>query len=497
MDLPEREITFTIPQALFARSRHKQSSLEWGRGGGKSTVLGYRMKDVVNHLPRAKFGIVGSNYAQILSRTLPSTIEGLELLGFKKDLHYFVGRRPPKEWRWQEAYQPPLTYDNYISFYNGTGFQMISLENGDGGRGLNLDGCIGDEAALFNKDKLDNNVLLCIRGNLHRFSHHWLHQSHLFTSTTPVSVTGDGRWFIDLEEEARKNPKEVMHMIAKSAFNFENLGANYFKMLRRKLTPLAYSTEVDCIRPGRVQNGFYPKFSSLIHTYMSSNDNYVFGLNYDLEALRKVHSSFYGDVNPNQYLEIAFDYGAAINTLVVGQLHGEVFRIPKAMHVKSPDTVLTLAQEFCDYFRNHINKEVHYHYDHTAHYRDAVRTTSFADEIEAVLRKNGWNVVMHYHGQAPLHLTKFAHMEKVLGEKESNYPRIRINSLACEHLIISIEQAGAYDGPKGIQKDKRPEKRKNVVDEETTHYSDAFDTLVFFRFKNGLNQDSYLVQRVA
>lgn len=494
--LPERSLKLNFPQVILTMAQYKETYFEGGRGIGKSTIIAWRIKDIVEQMPRSKCGIVCSTFQQALTRTLPSTLEGLELLGFKKDLHFWVGKRPPKEFKIPEAHQPPLSYDNCIIFYNGTTFQLISLENPNSGRGLNLDAVIGDEAALLDFEKLSYNVLLSNRGNINRFKHSWLHHSTLFCSTTPITTLG--KWFIKQEENARSNPKDIFYLIAQSSYNIENLGIEFFKQNKRLLTPLLYDAEIDCIRPGKVETGFYPAYNEAVHTYSASNDNYLFGLNYDLAKLRERHCKFDSDVQTLKPIDIGMDYGAKINTLVAGQMDGAwvhpgKYNIINAMFVKSPKTAPTLAQEFCDYYRYHLKKVVNYYFDHTAMYRDAVRTTTFAEEVRKVFESNGWTVNMFYCGQAPLHDTKYLFFDLVFKEREPALPVVRINKEKCLYLTTSIEMAGAMEGRRGIEKDKRPERQENAVDEETTHFSDAFDTLVYFKFKDGLSPIGYLM----
>lgn len=489
MIIPTRQISFTVPQTAFALSKKKETYLEWGRGGGKSTVIALRIKDIVENMPRAKCGIVGSTYQQLLTRTLPSTIEGLELLGYVKDLHYFVGKRPPTNWKWQEAYQPPLTYDNYITFYNGTGFQLISLDNINSGRGLNLDAVIGDEAALFDFEKLSANVLLSVRGNIHRFKHTWLHQSLLFTSTTPLTLKG--RWFTNQQEHAKKQPKDILYMVASSRYNFDILGAEFFRKNKRMSTTLMYNAEIECIRPGRVQTGFYPAFDEVFHTYQASNDDFVLGAGSDLIMLKRQVPDI--DLKLNQPIDVACDYGAKINTIVCGQMNeGDRYNILNALFVKSPDTIKELGQKFCDYYHFHRCKEVNYYVDHTGIPRNA-NGSSYADEFQKILESNGWTVNRIYVGQAPGHNVKYVFMDQLLKESEPSLPLIRMNAENCKTLIISIQQAGTKEGKNGVEKDKSPERNANAVDEETTHFSDAFDTLVYFKFKDGLTASGYYV----
>ena len=66
--------------------------LEWARGAGKSTILGWFVKEAVKQMPRATGIIVGETYQQMLSRTLPSTKAGLEMFGIYEGIDYVVGK---------------------------------------------------------------------------------------------------------------------------------------------------------------------------------------------------------------------------------------------------------------------------------------------------------------------------------------------------------------------------------------------------------------------
>lgn len=485
-------LQYNLAQTLFAMSRKKHTSLEWGRGTGKSTVIATRMKDFTYHLPRAKIAIPGETYKQLLTRTLPSTIEGLEMLGIKKELHYYVGQRPPKQFRWYEAYQPPLEYDTCIIFYTGTTFQLISLENDSGGRGLNFDGVIGDESGSMDAVRLSNNVLAANRGNNDRFRDHWLHHSTLFAGSTALTLKG--RWFSDLGKAALKDPENMLHLVATSYLNAHNLGEDFFKTCMRIMTLLQFNAEIKCERPGQVENGFYPNFSEFRHTYDASNVNYLIGLNYNINELKKETSESDSDHIKENPIDIACDWGARINTMVCGQdVLGNQYNFISAFHVLSPLTLHDLAKKFCDYYETKSRKVVNFHYDHTAVYKDAARTTTFADEMTSSLKKRGWTVNRLYHGQAPSHKSKYlfwtiAHR----GDGTTRLPTFKYNKNNCSFLIVSIQQAGAIEGRDGIEKDKRPERREGQKQEEATHYSDAMDTLAFFKFRDRLLTTGYI-----
>lgn len=481
------DLTYNLPQIAFAITKTKTTILEWGRGTGKSTAIGKRLKDCTDNLPRAKFAMPGETYKQLLLQTLPSTIKSLEMLGQKKDLHYFVGKKPPEKWRWKTAYEPPLSYETSFIWPNGFTAQMLSMES-DTGRGINFDGSISDETGSLDAVRLGNNVLGSIRGNEKYFRNHWLHQSKLFVGTTALTLKG--RWFSDLADLAIKDPKNIRHIKATSYMNAHNLGKEYFKTMLRQLTTLQFNAEILCKRPDRIDNGFYPNFLEEKHTYDASNINYLFG---SLEGstdgpIDNCKSD--NDLREDLPIDIACDWGATINTMSCGQDHalGNEYRFINAFHVLSPQTIHDLANKFCDYYENKIRKDIHFYYDHTAVFKGGSGTPNYADTLTDALTKRGWTVNKIYCGQAPGHAVKYnfwvtAHRE----DGTTRLPAFRYNKSNCKFLIVSIQQAGAFEGKNGIEKDKRPERRLGQRQEEATHHSDGHDTLGFFKFKHRIS----------
>ncbi len=131
----------------------KHIAIEAGRGVGKSTILGWFMKESVRQMPRASGVLVGETYVQIKSRTLPSTKEGLEMFGLFEGIDYIVGRCGQKE-GFEMPFQAPDSWNNVIHFRNGFIWVMVSLDDPNSGRGLNSYVVIGDEAALLTYDRL-------------------------------------------------------------------------------------------------------------------------------------------------------------------------------------------------------------------------------------------------------------------------------------------------------------------------------------------------------
>src|SRR6056297_2818100 len=77
----------------------------WGRGVGKSTGHPWKMKRLIESMPRSSSVITGRTYTQILTRTIPPAISFFEKMGYIRDKDFFIGKRPPKAWKWREPYQ--------------------------------------------------------------------------------------------------------------------------------------------------------------------------------------------------------------------------------------------------------------------------------------------------------------------------------------------------------------------------------------------------------
>ncbi|MGK4567841.1 hypothetical protein [Flavobacterium sp. 3HN19-14] len=153
----------------------------------------------VTQMPRASFFLAGVTYSQILSRTLPSTIEGLEMFNIFQDVDYVIGRSG-KRHGFEMPYQPPNQWNNIMHFSNGSIFQLVSQDNPNSGRGLNSYGGAADESALLDPEKLYNNVQTTNRAQKEIFKKCSMLGSEVYASSTPI--TKKGKWFIEQEKKA-------------------------------------------------------------------------------------------------------------------------------------------------------------------------------------------------------------------------------------------------------------------------------------------------------
>jgi hypothetical protein len=485
-----KELQYNLAQMLFVLSYALITILEWGRGTGKSTIIARRIIDCVTQMPRSTGALAASSYTQIKTRTLPSTIAGLESHGVYKDIHYVVGKRPPKNWNWLEPYEPPLDYKNAIIFWNGTVLVFISQDgSGSSGRGMNVDWVVGDEAALLKEEKFETDVLLTNRGNKRRIAEYpdgsWkyfgdcqLHHSILLASSTPVTL--DGRWILKYEKEAVKNPKKVKFIRASAEVNRDNLGDEYFENAKAIMSKELYEAEVENIRMNVIDNGFYPLLSETKHVYnpTSFQDFLTSKSNRTWKAD--------GDLDINQSLILGIDWGTRINCMVVAQGNRQNMNFVNNLYVKSPQIVADLIDEFKRYYKDFPSRTLYVWYDPTGNIKTANSRETVAQQVKSSLEEDGWKVQLMTQGvHNELHEAKYNLWNNILQEDpEKSFPKIKFNRSNSSELWISMTNAPAIQGRNdSIRKDKRSEKSKVIPQEHATHLSDAADVIIVGMYK--------------
>lgn len=495
----KKKIKYNLPQLFAVFATQLLLILEWARGTGKSTIIGRRIRDLVEQLPRGKAVLVGSTYVQILTRTLPSTISGLEMHGLIKDKHFFVGKKPPASWDWPEPYEPPLSYKNFIIFYNGFGIQLLSQDRPGDGRGLNTDAVIGDEAAMLNYDQLNYDVLATNRGNKKRIAYYpdgtWkyfkdcpLHHSVMLVTSTPL--TANGRYIFRFEEESILNPDKVCYIKADAYSNKENLGKEWFDLMKSTMPDFMYDAEVLNKRVSQIDDGFYPSLDEDYHCYNKFNYDYF----ENLGGQDKIDCRGDKDLNFDDPLILGLDWGKNINCLVVAQKFPAELRFLKNFFVKFPKIIDDLiVEEFLPYYQHHRNKTIYLWYDNSGNNHVANSRLTYAQHVRKILQENGWVVIlMTVGGTNPLHMDKYMLWIKMLNP-ESVHDKISFNKTNCPELWISMTNAPAKQGMnEAIKKDKKSERSKATKQEHATHFSDAADTILYGLYNKVLDT----VQRV-
>lgn len=489
VDESYRRINFNLSQAttLFIADHIptvKEIDLEWGRGTGKTTLFAAFARRIATDLPRGCFQWEVPTYQKFLTEIIPAFIHALEMQGIYKDLHYFIGRRPPARWKWPEPYKPPIKYDNFITFWTGFGMYLLSQDIPGAGRGLSTDGRFADEACLLNKEKLDNDSGPSIRGsNYDAFKDCRFFDFRLMASST--ALTKAGAWFIEREEEAMLDPARHRFIRANCVENIQLgiLKPDYLTVSRKNCTERwAFEAEYLNIRPRFTRNGFYALLDDARHTY--TNFNYS---HYGNRVGAAPDCRGDADLQAGHPLIIGVDWGAAINSMVVCQHVNKEFSALKNFFVLGADgdTQDDLFRHFHDYYQYHNTREVIFWYDATGNIATGNTKMTRAQQAESQLRALGWQVrKMTVHGTNPRHFEKYQLWERLLEEKDPRFPRFRLNKQNCKELWVSMSNASARPGNNNeIKKDKRGERSDNPNRQYATDLSDAMDQPVFGMFE--------------
>jgi hypothetical protein len=512
---------YNIPQMLFYAVFAKINILIWGRATGKTVGPGalFSHRNITT-MPRSVGGFVNVSYEKLLTVLVPGIVEGWEKLGYQRDLHFFVRKFPPKAWKWKVAYKQPLKPDHYISWYNGSGVALISLDRPGTYNGASIDWLYGDEARFLDKERLDQ-VLLTIRGNKQHFDGLSNHHSILFTTDMPQGRKS--KWLLDFRDEMdtetvelilsiqakiielnhilleKKNNrginkikqkierfeqyinelrKDLVYFSTASTFdNIHALGLGPIKNFKRVLSDLDFQMSVLNKEINQIENGFYALYDEEEHGYTASNYEHIDNLDLSYTSADLRDCNWDNDLLLYEPLDIACDYNAAINWVVIGQDYDKDYRVINSMYVKHPYRIKDLVKEFCRYYAPKPVKEVNYYYDHTAIPENAKDDVSFADEWCNELESYGWKVNRIYIGQAPSHRSRYTLWQESFNGSNPALPNFKVNTNRNNQLIISLQGAGLKQGATGFEKDKSSEKDKAIRPEDATHGSEALDTL--------------------
>jgi hypothetical protein len=345
-----------------------------GRGTGKSYKIGWEINQIVRTMPRSVTAITGRTFGQIYTRTLPSSLKFLELLGYQKDKDFTIGVKPHSQWI--KPYETITKYDNFISFSNGTGFLLLSQEREGSARGPNIDREIVDEAITLHKERYDQEVSPANRGNeehFGKFSSNPIPQHHGFRYVSSMPYAQDQKWLLDYgnyyQQEAgiflfdiwnrivklqiqliqAKHAEDnklfkdiwneivrlknkitpfvsktgVLFVLANAFDNLKNLGLGYILREYDKQSMLTFMIEILNWIIDKVEDCYYHLDSQKHVYYDAYDDDYIRTLatdsEYDISTMNPANCQFDLDCDPSRALEVVPDWGSNLNLFSVGQ----------------------------------------------------------------------------------------------------------------------------------------------------------------------------------
>lgn len=291
--------------------------------------------------------------------------------------------------------------------------------------------------------------------------------------------------------------------------NIANVGMNYILNQYKVMDKLSFMIEILNFMIDKIDNCYYQLDERHVY-YNATNDDYIRDFaedhNYNWQQLANNDDSRRDlDCNPTQPLELTPDWGSAASFLEVAQERNYDFvtkmltREPVDNNIneffvkrdEEDDTMVNaLMDKFCHYYRNHINKHLHYYRDRYGDARRANNKKSYNELAIERLEKHGWTVEQHTHaGMEPPQHDKYLLWASILAEKDERFPKKRFNGSKCKYTLISMNNTRVIEDREGrFAKDKRSERNQSILPEEATHFGDAVDKRVWTKYGHLLRQ---------
>jgi hypothetical protein len=509
------------------------------RGSGKTRgLISGRMVEIAKAMPGSLNALIVPSFSHFQQKIVGPLKQGLADRRYYEGVHYMMGKYGEPSKGFPLPINAPDNGKNIIHVIGGAAFQVFSLAVKGSMNGTSVDSIIADEVKLFDQEQFESECLPANRGNGHLFGHSHLHHSILACTDIPMHQSGN--WILEKEKlmngeqieliellqndiidlsnkilngelslrtckdmteqiaridadlhilrKGRKNskyewePAPSFYFSKASALdNIDILGEDYLDIQKANMTDIEFKASFLNIRTEIAGQAFYPFFEPLRHGYVGK---------YDQEGNAKADifitesstasSKYDMDIHHKRPLDVAFDYGASILTCVIGQEFADTYRVINAMHVLHPGKIGTLVAQVCDYYSEHGTKVVNYYYDHTAIGKGGMTDDDYSMFVVKSFKEKGWKVNEIYCGQAPGHEEKYIYFQEFF-KGETAAPKFEYNRHHCESWETAMTLTGVRSTPKGFEKDKRSERDSKFPQEKAPHYTDAFDTLIWFR----------------
>ncbi len=532
----EVHIHRNIPQMMFFIIQARISVLVWGRATGKSSGpnADFALNNIWN-MPRSNGGILGNSYSDLLTKEMPAIVEGWEQWGIQENIHYFVGKYAPDNYKWKRPYKRPVgnVQKHFFHFWNGSGIHLLSSDHAIP-NGLSLDWLEITEAR-FQKFAKVREAMLVVRGNKQYFPTQSCHGSILITTDMPRHSSE--MWILDYEKQMDKESVETIIRIqqklralhdeltdlkerdvatvnaeikkfesylnelrkqtvyfstASTLDNVHAIGIDAILNFQKMLSDMDFQISVLNKRIRNIKNGFYPLLSWDDHFMHCDDISYIngLGLHHDLRNAGRAKRTclWDADIDPHSPLDIACDYNAAINCVSTGQDFPKEYRVLNGQYVLQPLYIKDLAEEWCRYYAPHEHKVVRYIYNQTAIAKSAQGPVSHADEWVRILEKHEWKVERIYK-VASTHDARYLLWNTVLSGKDTRMKPIVFNAHNCQQMFISMSEAPAKQVGNQVKKDKKSEQDPNTPPQDATHFSEAVDELIWHAYSKGMREE--------
>jgi hypothetical protein len=482
--------------------------LLWGRGTGKTVGgIGPWMARVAEAMPGHLGGLFGKDYETLEKNILPKFIQGMEMVGYYRDQHYVIGRRPPADW--PNCLYSIKKWDKSIAWHNGTVFQEVSLFNKGSANAFDFQSGVFDEVKFMDKNQLEDEVYPTFRGFDKLFGHKPEYLAKIY-ATDKYADYLELKWILDMRKKvdhkrvetvirlqlhlnelynalptAGRNKKKVESYIrhirqrlqilrkdllyvseASAIENQDNLGVKWLKDKQRTMSTYEYNVAIMNEDPVTSENSFYPSLTNN-NLYNSEQGN---------------------DYQTDKPFFIAMDYQHSVSPLCVVQLDKFTWSDKHSINFINefftlhPKGLKDCIDLFCEHYASHRNKMLYYIYDHTA-VGERQSAARYKDIVVQQFRARGWNVVECYTGVPPEHYLKYERIKTWMEGPADQDRLVKFNADRCPKTLISMQASGAVTINGKTKKDKKYElthRYPSVDQSETTHFSDCVDQILWY-----------------
>ena len=505
-----------------------------GRALAKTSgIVAQRSQKIIHDMPGSYQMFVADTYMNALTNVLPALIEGWQRMGWREGIHFVTDKRPPSHFKL--PYKPPLHYKHTISIFNGTFFNLGSLDQPSGLAGSSYQHRFGDEARLLKKKKLDRSTP-ALRGEFVRYGHSVYYMGNTFTTDMPNILTSDDDWILNMEKEmdaeqielalqaalvlndikreilanlqmnnfsekarleksyklwneyyTRIRKDSVFFYAVSSLVNLDNLTDNYFKSTLKALGPEEFRSAILSFKINVAKGEkFYSNLGDQ-HFYEDGTDLSYFN-QFDIlggsikDGCKSLNNKYYDISMP---MECGVDFGDMCS-MVTGQYRGNYIYALKEFYTLNPEDEATLGAKFREFYREHKYKVLYMYYDRSGN-QNAMIKMDKANYLKNAIENlpdgtpSGWTVHLMNEGQGNIyHEQEFNLAKNIMGNVVPGLPYLKIDKLKCPCLTNSLKLTKIIVktdkvGSRSIHKDKSSEKLPLASRPMfSTNFSDAF-----------------------
>jgi hypothetical protein len=503
-----------------------------GRAMAKtSEIVAERSMNIVHDMPGSYQMFVSDTFVNALTNVVPALVEGWQRKGWKPGIHFVTDDRPPAHFKL--PYKAPLRYKHTISIYNGTFFNLGSLDQPTGLAGGSYQHRYGDEARMLKKKKLDRSTP-ALRGEFVRFGHSVYYRGNTFTTDMPNILLNDDDWILQMEQEMDKEQIELalqagltLNEIKCEMIANEQIG----NISERERLQKAYRRWNEVWVRIRKDSTFFYAISSLVNLDILTEGYFYSTLKalgpeefrsaiLSFKVVIEKGQQFYYNLGPhhffddgvmNEYyekysildadrieetclalkyidknlpIEAGVDFGDMCS-MVTGQHRGNFLYALKEFHTLAPENEEQLAKKFKDFYKHHPVKVLYMYYDRSGNQNSKTKRDWASSLKNAIEYENGsstgWVVHLMSLNQGTIYQEEeFKFAGHLMSGKVEGLPVLMIDTFRCKCLKSSLELTKTLvkvdnKGSRTIHKDKSSEKlplKQRPM--YSTNYSDAF-----------------------